>query len=137
MKTGIILLIHALVFGICGIIFKRRFRIFFGLIYLQATIVGLIVWFVAFVSVHPCTFPNLNIYFFHPFYLIAFLACVLPKTYRFVLWFHWINLIFLFLALIAWPFMLQDLNIANIPYLLCLWIGSGVWLLRGRKTCQI
>jgi len=128
MKTGIILLIHTLVFGIFGIIYKRKFRIFFGLIYLQATIAGLIVWFVALFSVHPCTFPNLNIFFFHPFYLIAFLGCALPKTYRFITWFHWINLLFLPVFLMAWPFILQDLSSANIPYILCLWIGSGVWL---------
>jgi len=134
MKTGIILLIHASVFGICGIIYKRKFRIFFGLIYLQATLIGLLVWFVALFSVHPCTFPNLNMYFFHPFYLIAFIGYILPKTHRVVTWFHWINCIFLPVFLIAWPFILQDLNNANIPYILCLWIGSGVWLMVDGKT---
>ena len=128
MKTGIILLIHALVFGICGIIFKRKFRFFFGLIYLGATVIGFILWFVALFSIHPCTFPNHNMYFFHPFYLIAVWGYVLPKTHRFVTWFHWINFIFLPVLLMAWPFILQDMNNANIPYILCLWIGSGVWL---------
>jgi len=128
MKLGIVLLIHALVFGIYGIISKRRFGIFFGLIYLQATIIGLIIWFVALFSVHPCTFPNFNMYFFHPFYLIAFLGYVLPKTYRLATWFHWINFVLLPMLLIAWPFTLQNMNTANIPYILCLWIGSGVWL---------
>jgi len=134
MKTGIVLLIHALAFGICGIIFKRKFRFFFGLIYLQATLIGLLVWFVALFSIHPCTFPNLNMYFFHPFYVIAVLGYVLPKAYRFVTWFHWINFTFLPVFLMAWPFILQNLNNANIPYILCLWVGSGVWLKLGIKT---
>ena len=128
MKLGIILLIHALVFGIYGIVSKRRFSIFFGLIYLQATIIGLIIWFVALFSVHPCTFPNFNMYFFHPFYLIAFVGYVFPKTYRFATWFHWINFVLLPMLLMAWPFILQNMNPANIPYILCLWIGSIVWL---------
>ena len=128
MKLGIVLLIHALVFGIYGIIAKRKFRIFFGLIYLQATVIGFIVWFIALFSIHPCTFPNLNMYFFHPFYLIAVLGYIFPKTYRIAGWFHRINFVFLPVFLIAWPFILQDMNNANIPYLLCLWVGSVVWV---------
>ena len=127
-KTGIILLIHALVFGICGIIFKRKFRVFFGLIYFAAAAIGLIIWFVALFSIHPCTYPNLNMLFFHPFYLIAVWGYVLPKTYRFVTWFHRINFVFLPILLITIPLMPQDINHANIPYIICLWIGSGVWL---------
>ena len=133
MKTGILLLIITLAVGIYGIIAKRKFRLFFGLIYLGATVVGFIVWFISLFSIHPCTFPNLNIYFFHPFYLLAVLGYVLPKTYRFVTWFHWINFVLLPVLLLAWPFILQNMDNANIPYILCLWIGSGVYI-RGLKT---
>lgn len=128
MKIGIILLIHSIVFFICGIIFKRRFRIFWGILFLQAAIAGCIIWFVALVSVHPCTFPNYNMLWLHPFYFILLYTCFINKTYKWITWLHGTNFVLLSLLLIFWYFIPQELNTADIPYILCLWLASGSWL---------
>ncbi len=128
MKTGIILLVITLVLGVCGLVNKRRFRLFFALLFFTAGVIGCIIWFVAFFSIHPCTFPNSNVFFFHPLYFIAMVGYLLPKTYRFITWYHWINFVLLSVLLIAWPFMLQEINLANLPFVLCLWVGLGRYL---------
>ncbi len=132
MKIGIILVIHALAFGICGIIFRKKFRIFFGLIFLQAALAGCLVWFVALISVHPCTYPNYNMFWLHPFYLIAVFGCVSSKTYRLIKCFHWSNFVLLSLFLLLWKVIPQELNAANIPFILCLCLSSGFWLLKNK-----
>jgi len=128
MAAGICLLVISLILGICGIIYKRRFRLFFALLFLVAGTAGCVVWFVAFLSTHPCTYPNWNVFFFHPLYFIALVGYLLPKTYRFITWYHWINFVLLSSLLIAWPFIPQEMNSANIPFVLCLWIGLGLRL---------
>ena len=128
MKMGIIMLIHALVFAVCGIIFKRRFRLFFAPLFFVAGLAGCVIWFIAFFSIHPVTFPNWNVFFFHPLYFIAAVGYLLPKTYRFITWYHWINFVLLSVLLIAWPFIPQEINNANFPFILSLWIGLGFGL---------
>jgi len=128
MIAGIILLVITLILLICKIVFKKRFRIYFSLLFFVAGIAGCLIWFVALVSVHPVTYPNMNMPFFHPFYLIAAFGYIPAKTYRPVTWFHAINFVLLSTLLIAWPLIPQELNNANIPYILCLWASSGVWL---------
>ena len=128
MAAGIILLIITLILAICRFIFKRKFKMYFALLFFVAGIAGCLIWFVAFVSVHPVTYPNWNVFFFHPLYFIASVGYLLPKTYRFITWYHWINFVLLSAFLIAWPFIPQELNNANIPFVLCLWIGLGLRL---------
>ncbi len=133
MIAGICLLIISLILGICGIIYKRRFRLFFALLFFAAGLAGCVIWFVAFFSIHPVTFPNCNIFFFHPLYFIAAVGCLLPKTYRFITWYHWINFVLLSVLLMAWPFILQEIDIANLPFILCLWIGLAKGLDKSRR----
>ena len=128
MMAGICLLVITLILGICGMIYKRRFRLFFALLFFVAGVAGCIIWFIAFFSIHPATFPNCNVFFFHPLYFIAAVGYLLPKTYRIITWYHWINLVLLSVLLMAWPFILQGINIANLPFILCLWIGLGLRL---------
>ncbi|MDR0233005.1 MAG: DUF4105 domain-containing protein [Dysgonamonadaceae bacterium] len=133
MVAGICLLAISLILGICGMIYKRRFRLFFALLFLAAGITGCIIWFVAFFSIHPCTYPNWNVFFFHPLYFIALVGYLLPKTYRFITWYHWINFVLLSSFLITWPFIPQEMNSANIPFVLCLWIGLGLPIILRRS----
>ena len=128
MIASICLLVITLILGICGIIYKRKFRLFFALLFFVAGVAGCIIWFIAFFSIHPCTFPNCNVFFFHPLYFIAAVGYLLPKPYHIIIWYHWINFVLLSALLMAWPFILQEINMANLPFVLCLWIGLGLRL---------
>jgi len=134
MKLGIIMLIHCLVFAIVGYFWKKSFRYFFALMFLSAAIAGFIIAFVSFISVHPCTFPNWNLLWLHPLHFIPVVGYFFKKTYRFIRWYHWSNFVLLSGVLLGWHFIPQELNIACIPFILCLWISSGYKLLIDQKV---
>ena len=133
LKTGVMLLILCLAAAVCGFIFKRSFRFFFGLIYLSAALTGSLVFFIAFFSLHPCTFPNFNLLWLHPLHWIAFAGYCFKKTYPLFKWYHRTNFVLLSVFLAAWPLIPQELNLANIPFMLCLWVASGWYLLNARQ----
>ncbi len=136
LKIGIILLIHSFVFVICGLIFKRSFRIFFGLLFLQAALAGSLVFFFAFFSIHPCAFPNYNLLWLHPLHWIAFAGYCFKKSYPLFKWYHGTNFVLLSLFLVCWSLIPQELNVANIPFVLCLWVASGWYLLGARYEAR-
>ncbi len=133
MKLGIVLLIHSLVFAVCGWIWKREFRFFFGLIFLQAGLAGCIVAFVSLISDQPCTWPNWNLLWLHPLHLIAFTGFFFKKSYSFIRGYHGSNFVLLSLLLLGWHWVPQELNLACIPYILCLWLGSGYRLISKKQ----
>ena len=133
MKIGIIMIIHCLIFAIAGYFWKKSFRFFFALIFLSTAIGGCVVAFVTLVSLHPCTSYNWNLLWLHPLHLIPVVGYFFKKTYRFIRWYHWSNFVLLSGVLLGWHFIPQDLNIACIPFIICLWISSGYKLLIDKK----
>ncbi len=133
MRLGIIMVIHCLVFAIVGCFIKRSFRFFFALMFLNAAIAGCIVAFMTFISSHPCTSYNWNLLWVHPLHFIPVAGYFFKKTYRFIRWYHWSNLVLLSGILLGWHFIPQELNTACIPFILCLWISSGYKLLIDKK----
>ncbi|MDR2683420.1 MAG: hypothetical protein LBB64_06095 [Dysgonamonadaceae bacterium] len=147
---GIILLITYLTLAIVGYRKKRIFRIPFALLFLIAGLAGCIVTSLSFFSDHPCTQYNWNLLWLHPIHFLGIIAFFfsLPNTaspdkkskifskerIKFAMtglfcWFHQSNLVLLSLLLLAIHRIPQQLNKATIPYILCLWIASGYWLL--------
>ncbi|MDR1368496.1 MAG: DUF4105 domain-containing protein [Dysgonamonadaceae bacterium] len=133
MKLGIILVIHCLVFAVAGYFLKRKFRFFYALMFLNVAIGGCIVAFVALISSHPCTWPNWNLLWIHPLHFIPVAGYFFKKTYRLIRWYHWSNFVLLSGILSGWHFIPQELNVACIPFIICLWISSGYKLLIDKK----
>jgi hypothetical protein len=126
--TGFILFFFYLVIAGAGWIKKRAFKGFFAPLFFVAGAAGCLIAFVTVFSCHPCTSPNWNLLWLHPFHWIAFAGCFLRKTYPLLFWYHIINLVLLSVVLIGWQWMPQVLNTANIPYMLCLLTASGYWM---------
>ena len=133
MKLGIVMVIHCLVFAVIGFFRKKRFRFFYCLTFLHVALGGCIVAFVALASSHPCTWPNWNLLWIHPLHLIPVAGYLFNKTYRLIRWYHWSNFVLLSGLLLGWPFIPQELNIACIPFMICLWISSGYTLFIDKK----
>jgi hypothetical protein len=112
---------------------KRKQEVAFSLLFLVAGIVGFIVAFITLFSEHPCTSPNWNLLWLHPFHLITFSGYFFKKSYRFITCYHLVNLVLLSGLLIGWNWIPQEFNIANIPFILCLGLASGHWLYITKK----
>jgi hypothetical protein len=107
---------------------KRRFRGFFAPLFFIAGLAGCLVAFITLFSYHPCTSPNWNLLWLHPFHLIAFAGYFFKKSFRFISWYHIVNLVLLSCLFFGWHWIPQVLNTADIPYILCLGLASGYWL---------
>ncbi|MDR0683027.1 MAG: DUF4105 domain-containing protein [Dysgonamonadaceae bacterium] len=126
---GCIIFLVYLIISWAGWTKKRRLNVVFAPLFFAAGAAGCLIGFVTLFSDHPCTSPNWNLLWLHPFHWIAFSECFFKKTYPFLFGYHTINLGLLFIVLIAWHWLPQVLNTANIPYILCLGLASGYKLL--------
>ena len=124
-KMGYAIFILYCIFIIVGWFLKRRLRLPFAILFLTAALAGCIIAFISFISEHPCTWPNWNLLWLHPLHFIAFIGFFFKKSYPLIRWYHASNFVLLSLLLLGWNWIPQELNIACIPYILCLWISSG------------
>ena len=104
---------------------KRYFRILDTILFLIAGLAGCLLFFLSFISEHPCTNPNWMIIALHPLHLVAAILFCVKKADRVVYYYHFINFAALSLMLAGWIFIPQHLNTAFIPLVATLWIRSG------------
>ena len=106
---------------------RKKYTIWFDVVLFSlAGLIGCLVTFITFFSIHPAVFPNYNILWLHPIHLIfAGLLCVKklrPKLYSY----HYFNLLMLLLAFMFSTFA-QSFNPAFYPLM-------SVFAVRG-ATC--
>ena len=104
---------------------KRKYRFVPAVLFFTAGIGGCIVAITCFISIHPCTWPNWNILWLHPFHFIGFAGFFFTQMNVWITWYHRLNFVILALFLLGWCFIPQYLNPAFIPYILCLMLISG------------
>jgi len=126
--VGSAVFIFYLLMAIAGYIKKYRFRLPFALLFFIAGVGGCIVAMLNFFSFHPCVQLNWNILWLHPLHLIACAGFFFRKSYRWIRWYHAVNFVLLSSFLLGWHWIPQELNRAAIPFVLCLWIVSGLQL---------
>lgn len=100
------------------------------LLFFLAGMGGVVLFFLGFISVHPCTWPNWSMIWLHPFHLVAVILFCVKKWKRVAYWYHFINFAALTLMLLGWSFVPQHLNTAFLPLVGILWIRSGGGLYR-------
>ena len=127
--VGIAVFILYLLMAIVGYIKKYRFRLPFALLFFVAGAGGCIVAMLNFFSVHPCVQLNWNILWLHPMHFIAVVGFFFRKSYSWIRWYHAVNFVLLSSFLLGWHWIPQELNKASIPFILCLWIVSGLQFL--------
>jgi uncharacterized integral membrane protein len=111
------------------------YRLPFALLFFIAAIAGCIVAGLNFFSLHPCVQANWNLIWLHPLHFIAFAGFFFRKSYPWIRWYHAVNFVLLSSFLLGWHWIPQKLNLAFIPFILCLWIVSGlqIMVLTNRK----
>jgi hypothetical protein len=131
---GILIFLVYLIFTVVGGWKHRPFKGVFALLFFIAGTAGCLVAFVTLFSEHPCTSPNWNLLWLHPFHFIAFAGYFFKKPNRLISGYHWINLVLLAGLLLGWHWIPQALNPADIPYILCLGLASGVKIISQYRT---
>ncbi|GHT28430.1 membrane protein [Bacteroidia bacterium] len=104
---------------------KKYFRFFDGILFFVTGLAGCTIFFLAFVSVHPATWPNWLILWLHPFHLIGAVLIAVKKLHKAATAYHGINFVLLTLMLIGWYFIPQTFNLAFLPLVVALWLRSG------------
>ncbi len=104
---------------------KKYYRWLDCLLFFIAGIAGVIIFFLAFVSEHPATWPNWSVVWLHPFHLIGVVLFAVKKFNKAAYYYHFINFAALTLMLLGWYFIPQHFNAAFLPLVLCLWVRSA------------
>lgn len=128
--VAVLLLAFLIVMAILGWRNKRAYKGIWITLFALASLTGCVVTFMSFVSEHPCVFPNWNVLWLHPLHLIALIGCFFKKCYPLFRWYHLANLVLLSILLLGWLWIPQQLNVASIPFALCLWVASGYSLIQ-------
>lgn len=98
-----------------------------------AGIAGCVLFFLSFISSHPCVFPNWSLVWLHPLHLVGALFIAVKKFAKAAYYYHFINFVALSLLLLGWFAIPQQMNTAFIPLILILWIRSGFVVYRCKK----
>lgn len=109
---------------------KTYFRIVDCILFFIAGVAGVVLFFLSFVSTHPCVYPNWNIIWLQPFDLVAVILFAVKKLRKAAYYYHFINFAALTLMLAGWHFIPQHLNTAFIPLVMSLWLRSGYGVYR-------
>jgi hypothetical protein len=99
------------------------------ILFTLAGLSGTVLFFLAFVSEHPATWPNWLIIGLHPFHLLGVVFFAVKKLGKIAYCYHFINFAALTLMLLSWYFVPQHFHIALIPLIVCLWTRSGRYVL--------
>lgn len=109
---------------------KTYYRIIDCILFFIYGIGGVVLYFLCFVSTHPCIWPNWSIIWLQPFHLLAVILFAVKKFGKAAYYYHFINFAALSLLLIGWYFIPQHLNTAFIPLILVIWLRSGYAIYR-------
>jgi hypothetical protein len=132
--VGFLLLALGLLMAIAGWKQRRSYPLAFVLLFTVAGAAGCVLAFMAAFSSHPCLWPNWNLLWLHPLHLLAAIGSVGRFFPRVVLRsYHTVNVVLLCSLLLLWNAIPQALHPANVPFILCLALASGYWILTNKN----
>ena len=103
-------------------------------LFLLAGLGGCILFFLGFISEHPCTWPNWTLLWLHPLQLLVVPLSFVKKLRKAGYYYHFINFAAAMLIIVGWNFIPQHFNSAFIPLIITLGIRSGSVLIRHKKA---
>jgi hypothetical protein len=111
---------------------KKRFRVFDFILFLVYGLMGCLIFFLSFISIHPAVFPNYSIIWAHPLHIVLAVSLFIRPLRNFVKYYMLTNGVVLLLFMAGWNFFPQEFNAAFFPFVLILCIRSllGFWTMR-------
>ncbi|MDR0995363.1 MAG: DUF4105 domain-containing protein [Tannerella sp.] len=101
------------------------------LLFTLGGLAGCVVFFLAFISTHPATWPNWVLLWLHPLHLVG-LLCMAVAGWRAARIYHVFNLCLLAVFFLGWPFLPQTFNPAFFPLAASFALRSA-WSLAARR----
>lgn len=111
---------------------KRYFAVLDGLLFFVAGIGGCVLFFLCFISEHPCTCPNWNLIWLQPLHLLSPILYAVKKWRKVFYYYHFINFVAILLFVLCCYFIPQHFNMAVIPLAFSLLLRSGMVLYRAK-----
>jgi hypothetical protein len=136
LACSLVLLASLLVITFMGWRSRRYCRAVDCILFALAGAGGIVLFFLAFVSVHPATWPNWSLVWLHPLHWVGVVCFAVKKCGKAAYYYHFINFAALALMLSGWCFIPQALHIAFIPLAACLWIRSGYGIYRYKSGIE-
>jgi hypothetical protein len=93
-------------------------------------ILGVLIWYLSFFSIHPAVFPNVHIVWALPFHILFAVLWLVPKIRTYIIWYTYIYSILIILFFVSIPFNPQYIHSGVIALLLTLLsrnLGFFVW----------
>lgn len=107
----------------------RAARCFDTLLFVALALVGIVVWFIAFISTHEATAPNYNALWLSPLLLLPAILVWCPRAMRWLLCCHAVELALTLTTATVWAAGLQAPNAAFWPLAAAVAARSLSWLL--------
>ena len=104
---------------------KKHFLTVDCIVFGLAGTAGLVLFYLSFISTHPCIWPNWSMLWLHPLHWVGVILFCVKKLKIAANYFHFINFAALTLMLIGWYFIPQHLNTAFLPLVASIWLRSG------------
>lgn len=105
-----------------------------SILFFIAGLAGCIIFFLMFFTEHPCTNPNWNIIWLNPIQLIFACLFLIKPLIKYIYYYHFINFVLLSVLFLAWFLIPQQMNLSFIPYIIALWMRSGVNIIEYKKN---
>lgn len=125
MQVSLLIFIIIAAFTIYGLSKRKSLWGIDMLLFAIAGIAGCILAFLVLFSQHPTVSPNYLLFVFHPLHLFCLPWILLKVANKKRSIYLSVNLVVLTLFILLWAFIPQEINIAVLPLVLCLWIRSA------------
>lgn len=109
------------------------YKIYSTIVFLFGGFLGGIIFFLMFISVHPCVGNNWNLVWLNPLLFIAGCLFFVKPLTKYIYYYHFINFVTLLLFLLVWFLIPQQFDKANIPYILSILLISGTFIFITKK----
>lgn len=130
------ILLLFMLLGVVGIEWKRATYCKWAdrLLFTVAGLGGCILFFLSFISEHPCTSPNWNLLWMQPLHLLVLPLSFGKKCRKAIFYYHFINFVAISALLMGGMFLSQHVNTAVVLLAVALWMRSLSYMKYAKQT---
>jgi len=104
-----------------------------GVLFSVYGLLGCLIFFLTFISEHPCTNPNYNLLWINPLQLIFAVLVLFRKLRKMLVFYQIVNALLLLSSIVGWYLIPQHYNSAFFPLILVLLLRSLNYIFHYRK----
>lgn len=108
---------------------KKYYPVFDAILFIVGGLVGVILFYLMFFSIHPMVKQNFNLLWNSPINLFVGIFILFPKMNGVTRWFQLLNMLLLSLTIVLMVIGVQSFNIAFLPIVFLLLIRTIHWLI--------